>query len=437
MQKSFLHVLWFSLLGIHAWAQIPTTLQENYQRALYAYDSKEYAQAFTLLEPIVSVASDDAEANFYFGRCALELKNYAEAEAALDRVLIIDPNHTRSKLELTRLYMETKQFELAQRFLDEALQEPIPLHVKQNLEQLKAMVDEKQSRHTLAASLAIGMDYDTNIGNDVGQGVSQTISNILALSGNDKHKSTALFQTALLAHAYDMGERGGMTWESTVMAYNKNLANHTEKNLLLGSFTSGLAYSFDTHKLSIQGLYERVSLGSEDYLGSSGVSLNAKEVMSPSWLLEADITKRYNDYIDQETTDTVSTAYTVGSKYAFVQNDWIVSAYASYIQERDDETLSFLSYNEKRYSIDITKALARNLKTTLGYSYRDLHYTEFDTLFLLKRHDTENAYTAGLLYTLDARSSITLQYRYSDHHSNNALYDYTKHVMALSYVRNF
>lgn len=430
MRTSFLHViLVFLLIGLNAWAHIPTHLQESYQKALNAYDANDHARSFTLLEPIIDVASDDAEASFYFGRSALELKHYADAEAAFDRVLIIEPNHTRSKLELTRLYMETEQYELAQRFLDEALQEPIPLHVKQNLENLKSIVNEKQSRHVLAASLVLGVDYDTNIANDVGYGVS--------LFGEAMRKSPALFQTALFAHSYDIGERGGLLWESTFMAYNKNLTRYSDKDLLLGSFMSGPTYSFDTHKMSIQGIYERVSLGSEDYLGAHGISLNFKEIMNASWLIEADITQRRNDYVEHDTTDTTSTTYTLGSKYALTNNDWILSTYASYIQEEENDALSFLSYHEKRYSLDLTKELVHNLKSMVGYAYRDLDYTEFDTLFALKRHDKEHTYSLGLIYSIDARSSISLQHRYSKHHSNNTLYDYSKNVTALSYMRNF
>jgi len=438
MRKPFLHViLLFLLAGLNAWAKIPAHLQESYQKALKVYDANDYARAFTLLEPIINVASDDAEASFYFGRAALELKHYVDAEVAFDRVLILEPNHTRSKLELTRLYMETEQFELAQRFLDEALQEPIPLHVKQNLENLKSIVNEKQSRHVLALSLVLGVDYDTNIGNDVGQGVTQTMYGLFPLGGNGQRKSPALFQTALFAHSYDMGERGGLLWESSFMIYNKNLTRYSDKDLLLGSFMSGPTYSFDTHKVSIQGIYERVSLGSEDYLGTHGVSLNFKEIMNASWMLEADITERRNDYVEHDTTDTTSTTYTLGSKYAFTKNDWILSAYARYIQEEENDALSFLSYREKRYSLDLTKELAHNFKSTVGYAYRDLDYTEFDTSFSLKRHDKEHAYSLGFIYSLDPHSSISLQHRYSKHDSNNALYDYAKNVTALSYMRSF
>ena len=418
------------------------SFKEDYAQALQTYNSGDFQSAYTQFYALSAIAPENVEINFYLGRSALELKHYDEANVAFDRVLMMNPTHARTKLELARLNFETKQYDMAQSLLDEVLTEQLPLTVQENVLSMKKAIDEQRQKHTFGGALILAWDYDTNIGNDVGRGITQNVFNIIDLPGNEKRKSAGLAQTLVLNHSYDIGEKGGLAWESTFLAYNKNLTQYSDKDLTLFSLATGPSYTFDRYKLSLQAAYDKVRLESDDYFNIPRVSLNLKAILTPEWMVETDITQKRNLYTQSSaTTDSDATIYTMGMRYAFnPKNPWLVAAYISYKDEneRNKEATQYgVSLDEWSYRLELSKEIYKDLRASVGYAYKNAHYKEFDTIFNLKRHDTEDYYTASLAYLFTQHSSVMLGYSYSDHGSNNALYDYTKNVTTLSYMYTF
>jgi predicted porin len=127
-------------------------------------------------------------------------------------------------------------------------------------------------------------------------------------------------------------------------------------------------------------------------------------------------------------------------KKSLGESPWIVGLYIAYQDdnERAKDALQYgISLDQWSYKTEISKELTKNIRGTIGYAYKDIHYNEYDALFNLKRKDNENYYVLGLSYAIDKQSSIILQYAYTDHNSNNALYAYTKNLTSLSYMRSF
>lgn len=413
----------------------------DYNTAIATYNAQNYSKAYQLFYALLEIAPTNTEINFYLGRSALELKKYDDAMAAFDRVLILNPTHTRTKLELARLYFETSQYELAQNELDTILQEKLPQSVHETVLNFKKSIDAQREKHTFGGALILTLDYDSNIGNDVGRGVTQNLLNIIDLPGNNQRKSAGLSQTLLFNHVYDFGEKGSWAWENNFVMYNKNMTHYSDKDLLLASLTSGPTLSIDTYKLSVFAAYDRIRLGSEDYLGTSSFSLNLKKIISPTLLLETDVTKKRNINVnDTSTSDSDSLIYTLGMKKSLGESPWIVGLYIAYQDdnERAKDAVQYgISLDQWSYKTEISKELTKNIRGTIGYAYKDIHYNEYDALFNLKRKDNENYYVLGLSYAIDKQSSIILQYAYTDHNSNNALYAYTKNLTSLSYMRSF
>lgn len=418
------------------------SFKEDYAQALQTYNRGDFQNAYTQFYALSAIAPENVEINFYLGRSALELKHYDEAVAAFDRVLMMNPSHARTKLELARLHFETKQYDIAQSLLDEVLTEQLPLTVAENVLSMKKAIDEQRQKHTFGGALILAWDYDTNIGNDVGRGITQNVLNLIDLPGNEKRKSAGLAQTFVFNHSYDVGEKGGFAWESMFLAYNKNLTQYSDKDLTLFSLSTGPTYTFDRYKLSLQGAYDKVRLESDDYLNIPRVSLNLKTILTQEWMIETDITQKRNLYAQSSaTTDSDATIYTMGMRYALnPENPWVIAAYISYKDEneRNKESAQYgVSLDEWSYRLELSKELYKDLRASVGYAYKNAHYKEFDPLFNLKRHDKEDYYTASLSYLFTKQSSVMLGYSYSDHGSNFALDDYTKSVTTLSYVYAF
>ena len=413
-----------------------------YATALKAYNANNFQSAYTQFYALSEQSPENVEINFYLGRSALELKHYDEATVAFDRVLMMNPSHARTKLELARLNFETKQYDAAQALLDEVLKEQLPLNVQENVISMKNAIDEQRKKHTFGGALILAWDYDTNIGNDVGRGITQNLLNFIDLQGNEKRKSAGLSQTLVLNHSYDMGEKGGFMWESNFVAYNKNLTQYSDKDLMLFSLSTGPSYTFDIYKISLLAGYDKVRLESDDYMNISRVSLNLKTILTPDWLLETDITQKRNLHTQSDnTTDSDATVYTLGTRYAINRDDpWVLAAYISYKDEneRDKAATQYgVSLDEWSYRLELSKEIFKDLRASIGYTYKTTDYKEYDAMFNLKRKDTEDYYSATLAYTLNKQSSLMLGYAYSDHSSNNALNAYSKSVTSLSYIYSF
>ena len=433
--KSLLHVTLSSLL-LSSFAFANTN-----EEALKVYNAQDYTKAYELFSVLSESTPQNTEFNFYLGRSALELKKYDDAMVAFDRVLILNPTHTRTRLELARLYFETNQYELAQNELDGILQEKLPQSVQETVINFKKKIDEQTEKHSFGGALILGIDYDTNIANDVGQGVTQNLLGLIDLPGNAQRKSAGLSQILVLNHSYDMGEKGGFAWESNFLAYNKNMTQYSDKDLLLFSIATGPTYTIDTYKFGLAFSYDKIRLGGDDYLNTNGIALNMKKIISPTLMMEADITKKRNINVDPtSTSDSDALIYTLGIKKSIGDDPWLLSAYVSLRDDRERDKTSaqyVVSLDEWSYKAEISKELIKGLRGSLGYTYKDTSYKEYDAFFGLKRKDNENYYSVGLTYTIDEKSSLMLNYAYNDHGSNNALNEYTKNVTSLSYMRNF
>jgi len=145
--------------------------------------------------------------------------------------------------------------------------------------------------------------------------VTQNLMGLVDLPGNDQRKSAGLSQILVLSHSYDMGEKGGLAWESNFLAYNKNMTQYSDKDLLLFSIATGPTYLIDTYKFGLLFSYDKIRLEGEDYLNTNGMALNVKKIISPTLMLEADISKKRNINVDPtSTSDSDSLIYTLGVK---------------------------------------------------------------------------------------------------------------------------
>jgi tetratricopeptide (TPR) repeat protein len=426
-----------SLVASLCLADASSTFHQRYDEALKAYNAGDFTHAYALLSTLWENNPEDAEMNFYLGRSALELKKYDEAGIAFDRVLMINPNHARTRLEMARLYYETKQYEAAQRELNAVMNEQLPQNVQEMALTMQKAIKTQEDPHTFSGALMLSLDYDTNIANDVGRGVTQNVFTSI----NDKRDGWGLAEILLLKHAYDLGEKGGWRWESNFLAYNKTVFNESDRNLAVFTLGTGPTYTFESYKVSFLASYAKVNLGSEDYLGAKSFSVNLKKMLSSTLMAEAEISRKTTRYDDEtSTSDFDSTVYSIGLRKSFNEGAWLLSSYLSYTDDKERDTTSVqygVSKNEWAYKIEISNEIMKGLRGSLAYMYKDIDYNEYDTLLAIQRSDRENYFNAGLSYAIDKQSSVLLNHAYTDRTSNNALGEYTKNVTSLTYVRTF
>lgn len=157
------------------------------------------------------------------------------------------------------------------------LQEKLPQNVQETVHNFKRAIEQQKRKTHFWRRWILAWDYDTNIANDVGRGVTQNLLGLVNLPGNDRRSSAGLSQVLLLNHTYDIGEKGSWAWESNFLAYNKNLTQYSDKTTLF-SFATGPSYTIDTYKISFLASHENIRLASEEYLNTSGFAINVKKI---------------------------------------------------------------------------------------------------------------------------------------------------------------
>jgi len=421
----FSHLTLIALLGTRLIAQEPT-LDELYTSAQQAYNHNDFATAYPLFEQLFEQTPNNAEINFFVGRCALELRQYDEAVAAFDRVLMLNPKHTRTHLELARLYFERQQLEMAQAELDLVLKDQLPNDIRDVATAFKRKISEQISPHRFSGAVIVGGGYDSNVNNDIGTKSFILPSLNIPLSGSKKEKDGYAFSTFVLNHSYDMGEKGGWSLENSVVAYDKMYAQSSENNLALFALSSAPTWSEDTYTLAFPFTFERVYIDGKGYLYNVGTGIKQSYLLDPLSQIEGGYSFKRGYYHD-ETYDVNAHLLFANYRHIIGDNLFAVAIRTSYgINKEVESVRTDVQNREWKYGLDLSKEFTKSLRSSLGYTRTSTQYDDVDTLFLTKRQDDKDQYELSLGYTLYKNLSLGMSVAYSDNHSNHDPYTYDK-----------
>lgn len=431
------HITIITLLSVNLWAQgVPQ--QRIYAEAQQSYNAGDFQKARSLFEELSTNVPENAEINFFLGRCALELKLYDEAVTAFDRVLILNPNHTRTHLELARLYYERQQFELAQIELDTVLKEQLPSNIRDIAMSFKAKIDENMSRHTFNGAIIVGGGYDSNANNDIGRKEFIIPAFNIPITGTNKESDSNIFTTMALNHTYDFGERGGWSLENNFVAYDKMNNKLSKNDLVLFSATTAPTWSEENYKLSFPLSYDRVFLDGKGYMYNLSSGVKGTYLVDPSSQIEVGYTYKRGFYNDDETQDVVSNTLFASYRKALGDDPIIISLNTSYSNnEQVNIGRTDVASNGYSYGVELSKAFKNGLRTSLGYTASVTDFDETDVLFGTKRADTRDEYALGLGYHFRPDFSINASVTYAKNNSNHDPFTYDKITALLTAMYTF
>jgi len=419
------HFTLIALLGTQLLAQ-EIASKELYTLAQEAYHQNNFGTAYPLFEQLFEQTPDNAEINFFVGRCALELRQYDAAIAAFDRVLMLNPKHTRTHLELARLYFERQQLELAQIELDLVLNEQLPNDIRDTATAFQHKIHEQISPHRFSGALIVGGGYDTNVNNDIGNKAFILPSLNLPISGNTKERDSYAFSTFVVNHRYDFGEKGGWSLENSVVAYDKLYAQSTQNNLALFALSSAPTWSEGQYTLALPLTFERVYIDGKGYLYNIGTGIKQSYLLDPLSQIEGGYSFKKGSYHD-ETHDVNEHLLFAHYRRIIGENLFALALHTSYgINKEVESVRTDVQYKEWKYGVDLSKELTKSLQSSLGYTRTSTDYDDMDTIFLTQRHDDKDQYEFSLSYTFQKDLSLGASIAYSNNHSNHAPFEYDK-----------
>ncbi|CAE10663.1 tetratricopeptide repeat protein [Wolinella succinogenes] len=409
-------------------------------QALELFKNRDYANAYPLLEKLSEAHPENLDLNLMLGASALELKRYHEAIAAFDRALILDPRNLTARIQIAKINYLLGNTTLASQELDALLKESLPLSVREGVQGLKTQVDQSQSKHSFGGAFILGGEYDSNVNNDIG-GRNFTLPSLnLQLFGTNTKSDYAHFQTLVLNHSYDMGEKEGWKWDSSLVAYNKTYFDTSTRNLVLFSLSTGPSYTQDGYQLSLPVTLDKVYLASDSYLDIAGAGIRLKKLLSPRLMLDGGYSRKYNSYAQEfKARNSDTNLFYLGARQAIgEESPYLLSLYFAYRTDKERNDLrSDVSYDEWGGRIELSKEIFDKFSLTGGYSYKKTSYSDTDALYLNHREDKERRYELGVTHELSRRSTVGLNVAYVDHPSNHDPFDYDKRVVTLRYMVGF
>lgn len=431
------HITLIALLSVSLYAEgVPA--ERIYQEAQQSYNTGDFQKAYALFEELSLNTPENAELNFFLGRCALELKMYDQAITAFDRVLILNPSHTRTHMELARLYFETQQFESAKAELDAVLKENIPTNIREVALAFQRKIDESMTRHIFNGALIVGGGYDSNANNDIGHKEFIVPAFNVPITGNDKVSDSNLFATFVLNHNYDFGERKGWTLEDSFVAYTKMNSKQSNNDLSLFSLTMAPTYSENSYKLSFPLTYDRIYLDGKGYMYNLSSTAKASYLLDSSSQVEGGYTYKRGYYDQDRNQDVIANIFFASYKKALGTDPIMLSLTTSYTSNGEvNQGRTDVASTGWSYAAQLAKSFTNGFRTSVGYTYSTTDYDKTDALYGTKRADTRDEYELTLGYSIRDNFMINAIVTYSDNSSNHDPFNYDKITALLNAVYTF
>jgi tetratricopeptide (TPR) repeat protein len=405
-----------------------TLFQEDFKKALLLYQSNNFKESYKLFSTLFEKKSDDAEINFYLGRCATELKLYDEALGAYDRVLILDPNHTRTKIELGRVYFEQKDYEQAQDTFSEALNEDIPNEVKEQINKFLVAIENAHKSHTINGAFIVGVSYDTNVKNSPDK--------LPWLGGNEQIKDNSLSETLSLNHIYKP-YRKNYAWNNSLVLYNQNYEDTQDSNIFYGQFSSGVNYSAQNYEVAFTPVYERLVFGGVSMMEALGVGIKYSNIVEEGMILEQNLGTKRQFFNNENKLMNANLLEYSGTLKTAIDKDKIFSVGFLATRNKDIyEGRTDVNQHSRALKLDFTFPIEKvNINT--NFLLKKLNYDNTDGVYNDVREDLSRTY--GVTFTRPITGSILVSVSANrvENESNFQTNRYQKNTYTFSVIQAF
>jgi tetratricopeptide (TPR) repeat protein len=409
-----------------------TLFSKSYSEGKRLFDSGRYAEAYEVLYELFEQAPDNADVNFYLGRCAFENQDFEGALMAYERILIRYPDAQRVKLELGRCYYQMRSYDMAASFFEEvARQNPAPMvraKIEHFLQRIEAQRKQNQL-HRLYGNFNLGLGFDTNAHVSPENDIIQTIRGPVDLSGAAAARTRTFFQNASLSltHRYRFN-RPRWFWENTAYLYNAWYPEEGDLDTQYLGLSFGPVLETQTQSLRLQVNGYRLYQDDLAYLDAVGLALPVARVFGEHFLSTA--VARYDRKHYREGSERHADNFSLEWRPVWA---WPRDRITGRVRlENEDATLDTDSYKRLTAGLTLEHSLPKGVLLSLGYRFQQTHYEERNaTFFADKRRDMVHEMRAALLKKWSSRLSSELSYTRTESCSTVDLYDYERDVILL------
>ena len=399
--------------------------------ALTLLKAKKYDEAYEKLYELFLKNTSNARINFYLGLSATGAKLYDEAVSAFERVLIVDPKHIRARLELARALFFLKMFDESEKeFLKVLENDNLPKNIFLNIEKFLIAIEATRIRNHYNAAVMVGIQYDTNINNDVGE--NNYVIDPEVISGGVKGenaKSDLIHQEmANLNHIYDFGKLGDFFMQNSFTLFTQNYISNTEKNILFYSLSTGIGANKQNYTMSSKLHFDNVQVNSVALMSVIGVDLGLTKPLNNTIVGNTKIKYQMKSFVDTPDNDSTFYELDIGAKKSINDKKDKITGNIIYSSESAKDAPS-IDKDIMGIKLGYSKIFDEKNIVNSTLTYKSISYTKKSrnqNWEMAKRSDSQLNLTIGNSYKLDKTKIINGSFSYLDNVSTHSAFKYNK-----------
>lgn len=429
MIRSF--IVWGMLVSL-LFAKTP------YEEAMEAFKAKDYQNAFNIFDKNKSAYFNNTLYNYHFGLSSYILGEYEVALSAFERILFDDPSHHYAKLQLGRTFFKLKMYEDAKNEFQDLLADiSFPSQSKPQIKSYLAEVESSMKGSKIDVTVGVGVHYDSNI--DQVPASDRIYIPLLGANVASADAKEDYYHQELLSlnHAARIVGRGGWTLTNGFFLLNKGYLKEADENTLYVSCRPEISYKNDDYvgKFALQGIktLKDGNMYSTMFFASPSVDFfifdSVKTTLEASYFLKRHDDKERKVY-DSDTFEGSIAFSNIPIKS--IDTSWKIG-YGKELKKYDERI--DVSNQFATAQISLFAPLSSQFFARWTNRYERKNYLDFSRFFKNRRQDDILSSTFSLLYQPTPSIVGELTFSYQQNSSNQALYEYEKNSIGLSFYK--
>jgi tetratricopeptide (TPR) repeat protein len=400
-------------------------------------------EAYTLLAPYQSELAGNPEYDYLLGLSAIDIGKVNEAIFALERVLAVQPNHLQARAEIARAYLAAGEISASKQEFEAVQKQKPPKEVSATIQKYLDIIETgiKGQKSSLQAYVEVVFGSDSNVNTATSNrqiAIPFFGGAVLNLSADGVAKSDTF---GTLATGFNMRREFAPDWAFVGGANinTRNNSTYSAFNTSNGDLNAGVSLNSGNNNYLAVLQYQSFILNNTGYRDAAGITgqwqrnLNSGNQLS-SYLQYSSLTYPTQTYRNAD-------RYVLGGAYAMPLSGEsapvvFAGAYAGAEQllKSGYSNLANSFYGgrvggEMKYTPRIT------LLASASMEFRS--HEGKDTLFLVKRNDTQTDMKLGFNYLPTKAWTINTSVAYTTNDSNIIINKYDRTVLSLSARRDF
>jgi len=381
-------------------------------------------------------APSDVGVNFLLGRTAFELGDYETAATAFDRILMENPEFEPARMELATSYFMLGSYAMAKSEFAGILAKNPPPALRGRIEPFMERLESIEGTDWFSGTLRLSACFDSNVRVSPTNGTIATVLGDVVLDPQYRKESDeSLGATVVLNYRHRFADTP-LGWSVVGIEHNVWYDTEDDLDVNMVAAMTGPSFETDRSRLDLQGLYMSLEKDHSAYMKSFGAAAFLATALTPHTTLTVSMKAENRKFYETRGRDSINLSASLGTIAAWGEGD--ANALSTWVgTEADDPVDRTEAFNKRTLGLRYDRRLPHGMGLFGGYKFQAAAYKGVKPLFGTQRHDDAHEFSAGFSEKFSDELSVEVSHTYTESGSNIGLYDYNRHLTALSVIFNF